>query len=119
MYMRKEFGKVGGTRFYHPPTNTFGTSGKVKWHPESLYDSNLTKYELHGLGRLEDYQFLVDTTHFDDEDDLFYITKEVYVGQSQEVSVILVSRAPIMKGGLVSTRSDKTPVYGEDVVHRR
>ena len=99
--MRKEFGKIGGARFYHPPANTFDTSGHVKWHPESLYDPNLTKYDvmagLQGIGRLEDYQFLVGTTHFDDGNNLLYVTKEVYVGKSQEGSVILVSRAPIIK----------------------
>ena len=30
MYMRKAFGKIGGARFYHPPINTFGTTGHVK-----------------------------------------------------------------------------------------
>ena len=84
--MRKEFGKVGGARFYHPPTNNFGTSGHVKWHPESLYDTNLTKDDvaarIQGVGRAEDYQFLVGTTHFDDKDNLLYVTKEVYVGKS-------------------------------------
>ena len=34
-----------GARFYHPHTNTFGTSGHVKYHPESLYDLNLSKYD--------------------------------------------------------------------------
>ena len=46
MYMRKEFGKIWGIRFYHPPTNIFGTRSHVKWHPESLYDPNLTKYDV-------------------------------------------------------------------------
>ena len=76
MYMRKEFGNVVGARFYHPPTNTFGTSGHLKWHPESLYDPNLTEYDvtagLYGIGRLEDYQFLVVTTHYDAEDNLLH-----------------------------------------------
>ena len=48
MFMRKEFGKIGEARFYYPPTNTFGTSGHVKWHPESLYDPNLSKYDVTG-----------------------------------------------------------------------
>ena len=64
MYTRKEFGKIGGASFYHPPTNTFGTSEHVKWHPKSLYDPNLSKFDftarIQGEGRLEDYQFLVD-----------------------------------------------------------
>ena len=72
MYMRKEFGKIGRARFYHPPSNAFGTSGHVKWHPESLYDPNMSKYvvtaRIQGEGRLGDYQFLVSTKHFDDED---------------------------------------------------
>ena len=82
--MRKELGKVVGARFFHSPTNTFGISGHVDWHPESLYDPDLTKYDvaarIQGVGRVEDYQFLVGTTHFDDEDNLLYVTKEVYVG---------------------------------------
>ena len=113
MYMRKEFGKVGRARCYHPPTN-------VDRHPESLFDLNLTKYDvaarIQGVGRVEDYQFLVGTTHFDDEDNLLYVTKEVYVGKSPVGPVILVKRAPIMKGGLVAKRIDDTPVYVEDVV---
>ena len=40
--------------------------------------------EMSWVGRLEDYQFLVGTTHFDGEDNLLYVTKEVYVGQSPE-----------------------------------
>ena len=101
MYARKEFGKIGGAWFYHPPTNTFGTSGHVKWHSESLYDPNLSKYDvtarIQRKGCLEDYQFLVGTKHFDDEDGLLYVTKKVYVGKSPVRPVILVSRAPIMK----------------------
>ena len=58
----------------------------------------------------------MDTTHFDEEDGLLNVTKEVYVGQSPEVSVILVSRAPIMKGVLVANRIDATLVYVKDVV---
>ena len=52
----------------------------MKWHPESLYDPNLIKYDvtdrIQGVGWLEDYQFLVGTIHFDDEDGLLYVTKE-------------------------------------------
>ena len=96
MYIRKEFGKVGGARFYHHPTSTVGTSGHVKWHPESVYDSNLTQYDvtarLQGVGRLKDYQFLVGTTPFDDEDGLLYVTKEVYVGQSRSVILVYCDR---------------------------
>ena len=51
MSMRKEFGKIDGARFYQPPTNTFGTSDHVKWHPDSLYDPNLTKYDV--MARLQ------------------------------------------------------------------
>ena len=45
----------------------------------------------------------MDTTHFDDEDNLLYVTKEVYVGQSAEGSVILVAKS-----------IDEKPVYVED-----
>ena len=72
----------------------------MKKHLESLYDPNLTKYEvtarIQRVGRLEDNQFLVGTTHFDGG--LLYVTKKVYVGQSREGQVILVSRAPIIRG---------------------
>ena len=74
MYMRNEVGRKGRARFYLPPINTFGTSGHVKWYPESLYDPNISKYgataRIQGAGRVEDYHFLVGTTHFDDEDGL-------------------------------------------------
>ena len=106
--------------FLSPPTNTFGTSGDVKWHQESLYDPNLTKYDvtarLQRIGRLEDYHFFGGSTHVDEEDGLLYVTKEVYVGKSPEGSVILVSRAPVMKVGLVANRVDETPMYVEDLV---
>ena len=112
--------RLGGARFYHPPTNNFGTSGHVDWHPESLYYPNLTKYDvaakIQGVGQVEDYQFLVGTTHFDDDYNLLYVTKEVYLGKSPVGPVILVKRAPIMRGGLVAKRIDDTPVYVEDVV---
>ena len=103
MYMRKEFSKIGGARLCHTPTNTFGTSGHVKWHLECLYDPNLPKYDvsarIQGIGRLEDYQFLVGTTRFDDEDGLKCVTKKVYVGKSPVGLVILVSWSPVIKGG--------------------
>ena len=118
--MRKEFGKIGGARYYHPPTNTFGTSEHVKWHPESLCDPNLPDNNItariQGGGRLECYQFLVGTKHFNDEDGLLHVTKKVYVGKSPVGPVILVSRAPIMKGGLVATRYNETPLRVEDVI---
>ena len=45
----------------------------IKWRPEHLYDSNLSKYNamarIQGTGCVEDHQCLVETTHFDDEDD--------------------------------------------------
>ena len=85
MHMRKEFGNVGGARFYLSPSNTFGTSSQVKWHPESQYNPNLIKYDITArpqrVGRLEDYQLLLGTKHFDVED------------------------------GLVAKRIDETPVY--------
>ena len=81
MHMRKEFGNIGGARFYHPLTDTLATSGQVKWHPESLHDPNLSKNDItvriQGEGPSEDYQFLVSTKHFDDEDGLLYVTKKV------------------------------------------
>ena len=106
--------KIGGGLV----SNTFSTSGHVKWRPESLYDPNLTMDDvtarLQGVGQLEDYQILVGTTHIDGEDSLIYAKKEVSVGQSPEGSVNLVSRAPVIKGGLVAKYIDRTPVYVED-----
>ena len=68
------------------------------------------------MKRVEDYQFLVGTTHYEDKDNLLYVTKEIYVGKSPVGPDILVKRAPIMKGGLVAKRIDATPVYEEDAV---
>ena len=65
---------------------------------------------------MKGYQFLVGTTHFNDEDNLLYVTMEVYVRKSPVGPVILVKWAPIMKGGLVVKRIDDTPGYVEDVV---
>ena len=83
--------------YLHVLPNKFGTSGHVKWHPESLYATNLTKYDvtarIQEVGRLEDYQFLLGATHFDGEDGLLYVTKEVYVGQSPKGSFTIVSWA--------------------------
>ena len=41
---------------------------------------------------------------------------EVYVGKSPVGPVILASRAPIMKNGLMSKRYDETPVNVADVI---
>ena len=46
MSMRKDFKTIGGARFYHPPTNSFGTSGHVKWFPGMWYDLKLTKFDM-------------------------------------------------------------------------
>ena len=54
--------------------------------------------------------------HFDQEDGLLFVTKKVYVGKPLVGPVILVSRAPTMKGGLVARRYDETLVYVEDIV---
>ena len=84
------------------------------------YAPKLTKYDssaqLMGEGSVEDYQYLVGTTHFHDEDTLLYVTQKVYVGRSPIGAVILVSRAPIHKNGLVSSRADSTPVHVEDII---
>ena len=65
---------------------------------------------------MENYQYLVGTTHFDDEDSLLYVTQKVYVGRSPVGAVILVRRAPIHENGLVSSRADSTSVHVEDIV---
>ena len=41
MRMRKDFKTIGGARFYHPPTNSYGTNGHVKWYPGMWYDKHL------------------------------------------------------------------------------
>ena len=79
MYIRKQFDKIREAWSYHLPTNTFGTNGDVKWYPESLYDPNQSKYDItariQGAGRVENYQFLTGTTHFDGENGLSYVAK--------------------------------------------
>ena len=65
---------------------------------------------------MEDYKFLVGTTHFDGEDELLYVAKKVYVDNSL---VIFVRRAPIMKNGIANIwydKNDETPVCIEGVV---
>ena len=69
-----------------------------------------------GEGCFEDYQYLMGTTHFNDEDGLLYVTQKVYVGSSPVGEVILVSRAPVHSNGLVSSRVDSTPICVEDIV---
>ena len=60
-----------------------GTSGHAKWYMGMWYDPKLTKYDisaqLMGEGCVEDYQYLIGTAHFADEDELLYITQKVYV----------------------------------------
>ena len=50
---------IGGARVHHPPTNTFGSSGDVKWHPESQHHSNISMYDItariQGMGFVEGY----------------------------------------------------------------
>ena len=41
--MGRDFNTIGGTRFYHPPSQHFGNNGHVTWDPESLYDPKLTQ----------------------------------------------------------------------------
>ena len=64
--------------------------------------------------------FLVGKTHFDDEDGLLYVTKVVDVGKKSPVGpvVTLVSRALIMKDGLVASRYDEIPVHDAADVFR-
>lgn len=120
MCMRKATRKIGGAIFYHSPTNSYGTSGHVKWHPELLNDPNLYNDDVSAriqvVGPLEGNQFLEGTKHFDEEDGLLFVTKEVYVRKSPVGQILLVERASIMKGDLVAKRYDETPVYGEDLV---
>ena len=65
---------------------------------------------------MDDCQFLVRTTHVDDENDLLDVLEKVYAGKSPVEHVILGCRAPIMKGSLIVNRYDETPMYVEDVV---
>ena len=106
----KGFLDYRGARLYHPPTNSCGTSGHVKWYPGMWYDPKLTKYDisaqLMGKGCIEDFQYLMGTTHFDDEDGLLYVTQKVYERRSPVGKVILVSRFS----------GSQTPVHVEDIV---
>ena len=85
------------------------------------YDPKLTKYDitaqLMGEGCVEDYQYLVGISHFDDEDGLLYVTQKVYIGRSPVRQVILVNRASIHRNGTVSSRADSTPIHVADIVH--
>ena len=47
---------------------------------------------------------------------MLYVTIQIYVGRSPVGEVILVSRAPIHRNGLISSRADSTPVCVEDIV---
>ena len=63
----------------------------------------------------------MDTKHFDDENSLLYATKKAYVGRSPMGQVISDSRAPIsrasiMKDGLVARPFDEETMYVEDMV---
>ena len=84
------------------------------------YDPKLFKYDFSAKlmveGSVEDYQYLVGTNHFDDEDWLLYVTQIFYVRRSPVGEVILVSRAPVHKNGLISSRADSTPVRAKDFV---
>ena len=113
MYVKKPFGKIGGACLYHPPPNTFGTSGHIKRYQESLLGHNSSMYpgEDPGSRMSEKYQFLVSTTHLEDEVGLLCVRKKVYVGNSPVGPVILVNRTTIMKGGLVRNGMMRTSVY--------
>ena len=80
----------------------------MKRHSESLYDPNISEHDvtarIQGEGRLEEV------------DGLLYVMKEVYIGNSSMGLVIFVSRAPIMKGGLVARRYDETLMHVTDVI---
>ena len=83
--------------------NTIGTSGHIRWPPETLYYPNLLKYDvtarIQEVGCPEGYHFLVGTIH---------VTRR----ESLMDQVILVNRYPLIKGGLAAKRcDDKTPVY--------
>ena len=69
-----------------------------------------------GGGTLEGLSVPGGTTHFEDEDGLLYVTMQAYVSKSPMGPVILVSRVPIMKKGLVSKRYDDTPVHAANVI---
>ena len=118
--MRKEFGRIEGARFYHPPTNTFGTSGHVKWHSESLHDPNLSKNDIaasiqgRNVWRTISSWWVLNTTMT--RMDCYTSRRKSMCLKSPVGPVISVSRAPTMKGGLVARRCDETPVHVADVI---
>ena len=65
---------------------------------------------------MEDFQFLVGATHFDEEDGLLYFTMKVHVGKSPVAPVVLVSGAPIIKNSLLPKQYDETPLHVTDVI---
>ena len=116
MWTKKDFKTIGGARFY-PPT-LIRTGHAVM--SCGTHDPKLIKYDIMAQlmeeGCVEDYQYLVGTTPFKDEDRLLYVIQKVYVGRSPVGEVILVNRAPIHRNDLVSSRANTTPAHVEDIL---
>ena len=112
--------KDRGSAILSPPANPHGMSRNERWYPGMWYDPMLAKFDitapLIGEGCVEDYQYLVGTTHYDDEVGLLCVTQKVYVGSSPVGKVMLVSRAPVLRNGVVSSRADSSPAHVADIV---
>ena len=90
--MRKDFKTTEGAKFYHSPINSYWTSGHVKWYPGKWYDPKSTRYDISakllGEGSVEDYQYLVGTTHFDDNDGCCMLLKKIMSGGLQSARLL-------------------------------
>ena len=119
MYVRRDFNTIGGVRIYPPPSQHFGNSGHVTLYPESLYDLKLTQSSrvatVVGEATVEGFQYLVGTTHYDDEDGQLYVTTKVFVGSSPVDPVVMAERAPVLANGLVSIKHSKIPGHIGDI----
>ena len=118
--MGRDFNARKGARFYHPPSGYFDTRGHAKWDPESLYHSKLTQSSriasVVGEGSVEDFEYLVGTTLFDDEDGLLYVTTKVFEGSIPDGPCILGERSPILANGVVSARHSTVSVHVRNIV---
>ena len=115
IYIGKDFNTRKGARFYHPPSVYLGTSGHTKWDPDSLYDPKLTQSTKIASavrdGTVENFEYLVGTTHYDDEDGLLYLPTQIFDGSTPNSPCILGKRSPILPNGLVPIKHSTVPTH--------
>ena len=69
-----------------------------------------------GEASVKNFQYLVGTTHYDDEDSLLYGT---IVGYSPVGPVVLAVRAPVLANRLVFVKHNEIPAHVGDIVKMR